>query len=84
MSNEAIKPIALHELMEVEVEIGPVAHCIKEINAELINARKSGATTASVQIHDEEIITSLLYEYSRIGYSVQWDKYTKQLILEWT
>lgn len=81
MTNETIKPITRHELMEMEVEVGPVAHYIKEINTELVNARKSGETTVSVQIHNEEVVTSLLYEYSGAGYPVRWDKYTKNLIL---
>lgn len=84
MSDETIKPIPVSELVEIPYyPTADIAHCVRKINTELIDARKSGLTTVSVEIYDEETIDGLLYEYSRIGYSVQWDKYTKKLILRW-
>ena len=56
---------------------------IKDINRELIEARKSGKTIVAVEIYDEESVAGLLHEYSNAGYSVQWNKYTKELILKW-
>lgn len=82
MNNETIKPILLKELMEIPVDTNLVP-VIKDINRELIEARKSGKTTVAVQIHDEESVAGLLYEYSNTGFRVKWNKYTKELILKW-